>query len=114
MRYPHDAMDPTPPEGFPDNLIIQPTERLTSGLDRSVQSSRFGLLIYKEQFLGSFLALCMILTFIINGASLYPYATSAFSLDLVMRFVAMSIILSAIAAVRGGRGSPRQAACPAW
>ncbi|MBL0767288.1 GGDEF domain-containing protein [Sphingopyxis sp. DHUNG17] len=44
---------------------------------------------------------CMILTFIINGASLYPYATSAFSLDLVMRFVAMSIILSAIAAVRG-------------
>lgn len=44
---------------------------------------------------------CMILTFIINGASLYPYATSAFSLDLLMRFVAMSIILSAIAAVRG-------------
>jgi putative ABC transport system permease protein len=35
----------TPPEGFPSTLIVQPTERLTSGLDRSVQSSRFGLLM---------------------------------------------------------------------
>lgn len=45
--------------------------------------------------------LCMIVAFIINGASLYPYASSALSLDLALRFVAMSIILSAIAAVRG-------------
>lgn len=44
---------------------------------------------------------CMLLTFAINGAALYPYASSAISLDLAMRFFAMSIILSAIAAIRG-------------
>lgn len=44
---------------------------------------------------------CMLLSFVINGAVLYPYATSVFSLDLMLRFIAMSIVLSAIAAVRG-------------
>ncbi|MGP1308989.1 MAG: FtsX-like permease family protein [Phycisphaerales bacterium] len=45
LRSPDRAASITPPDGFPEGLILQPTERLTSGLDRSVQSSRFGLLI---------------------------------------------------------------------
>lgn len=44
---------------------------------------------------------CMILVFVINGTALYPYASSLLSLDLALRFIAMSVVLSAIAAVRG-------------
>lgn len=44
---------------------------------------------------------CMLLTFIINGATLYPYGTSVLSFDFALRFAAMSIVLSAIAAARG-------------
>jgi putative ABC transport system permease protein len=45
LRDPSAAATIDPPANLPDTLIVQPTERLTSGLDRSVESSRFGLLI---------------------------------------------------------------------
>lgn len=45
LKDPSKASTLEPPAGFPKTLIIQPTERLTSGLNRSVQSSRFGLLM---------------------------------------------------------------------
>lgn len=45
LRNPDGAMTIGPPEGMPADIIVQPTEKLTSGLDKSVNSSRFGLLI---------------------------------------------------------------------
>lgn len=45
LRNPDAAMTIAPPEGMPADIIVQPTEKLTSGLDKSVNSSRFGLLI---------------------------------------------------------------------
>lgn len=45
LRDPDKALTIGPPEGLPADIIVQPTEKLTSGLDRSVNSSRFGLLV---------------------------------------------------------------------
>lgn len=44
---------------------------------------------------------CMLLTFSINGAALYPYGSELLSWDLALRFVALSFLIFAIAAVRG-------------
>lgn len=43
---------------------------------------------------------CMVLTFAINGVSLYPYGTPAFAWNLGMRFIAISIVIGVIAGVR--------------
>ncbi|MXO88760.1 GGDEF domain-containing protein [Alteraurantiacibacter aestuarii] len=44
---------------------------------------------------------CMLLTFWINGFELYPYGSAALSWDLGLRFVALSMLIIVIAAVRG-------------
>jgi diguanylate cyclase (GGDEF)-like protein len=43
---------------------------------------------------------CMVLTFAINGANLYPYTGGDFAWNLGMRFVAVSLIIAVIAGVR--------------
>lgn len=43
---------------------------------------------------------CMALTFVLNGADLYPYGAAAFAWNLGMRFVAISIVIAVMAGVR--------------
>lgn len=43
---------------------------------------------------------CMVLTFALNGASLYPYGTASFGWNLGLRFVAISTVVVVIAGAR--------------